>query len=119
MFAQISFGMGVDIQSDFEAFPETYSLSKKFWFIKPRLYIEYKGLNMSYQIENEIPSIEQLRNRIDDSNPLMLIAGNPDLKQAKTGDFSLTWSHRAGKTGLLSTGLKLQHSWDAIVPRMT
>ena len=119
MFAQISFGMGVDIQSDFEAFPETYSFSKKFWFIKPRLYIEYKGLNMSYQIENEIPSIEQLRNRIDDSNPLMLIAGNPDLKQAKTGDFSLTWSHRAGKTGLLSTGLKLQHSWDAIVPRMT
>ena len=117
--AQISFDIGVDIQSDFEVFPETHSFSKKFWFIKPRLTIDYKGLRVIYKIKNDIPSIEQLRNRIDDSNPLMLIAGNPDLKQAKTGDFSLTWGYRVGKTGLISTALKLQHSWDAIVPRMT
>ena len=116
--AQISFDMGVDIQSDFEAFPETNSSSKKFWYINPALGIEYKGFYASYQIENEIPSIEQLRNRIDDSNPMMLIAGNPDLKQAKTGNLDLTWGYRVGKTGLISTGLKLQHSWDAIVPRM-
>ena len=83
--AQISFDVGVDIQSDFEAFPETNSFSKKFWFIKPHVSIDYKGFNVRYKIENEIPAIEQLRNRIDDSNPMMLIAGNPELKQAKLG----------------------------------
>ena len=110
---------GVDIQSDNENFPISSSFSKNFWFINPTVTIKYKGLNFKYNIDTDIPSIEQLRNRIDDSNPLMLIAGNSNLKQSKTGVLDITWGTRAGKNGALAMGVKFRHSWDAITPQMT
>ena len=117
----IDFGIevGVDIQSDREMFPSSGSFIKKFWFFNPTASLSHKGLKARYHIDTDIPSLEQLRNRLDDSNPLMLLAGNPDLKQSKTGYLDLTWGHRVGRNGLISFGAKFNHSWDAIVPRMT
>ena len=119
LYMDLGVEAGVDIQTDNETFPLSSSFSKNFWFINPSANISYKGLKVKYNIKTDIPSIEQLRNRINDSNPLMLIAGNPNLKQSKTGLLDLTWGIRAGKTGILSAGIKFRHSWDAIVSKMT
>lgn len=110
---------GLSMQSDTEGFPTPSSFSKIFWYVNPRATISYKSFKLFYNIENEIPSIEQLRNRINDSNILMLIAGNPALKQAKYGIFRLSWTPRLGKQGMIRANVDLRHYWDAIVTKMS
>ncbi len=43
-----------------------------------------KNLRLFYRTSTSTPSINQLQNVIDNSNPLLLRAGNPDLKQQYT-----------------------------------
>lgn len=45
----------------------------------------------SYATSATLPSVEQLRDRIDNSNPLLLQSGNPDLKQSVRHAFTLSY----------------------------
>ena len=40
-----------------------------------------KNLNIFYRVSNNAPGVSQLQNILDNSNPLQLSIGNPDLKQ--------------------------------------
>ncbi len=72
---------------DRERIPRAYSGDKTYYSIMPFLSFSMNRVNFSLSSNSRIPSVEQLRRRIDDSRPLSLIGGNPDLKQSQTFTF--------------------------------
>lgn len=67
-------------------FPAASTISKKFVNVLPSATIEYKfskrkNLKIRYRTSTNAPSMTQLQNVLDNSNPLQLRIGNPDLKQ--------------------------------------
>ncbi|AKD04648.1 TonB-dependent receptor [Pontibacter korlensis] len=73
------------LQSQSE-FPENYSLKRSFNNVLPSAEYEYKfskstNLRINYRTSTEVPSVEQLQNVLDISNPLNPSIGNPRLDQ--------------------------------------
>ena len=69
-----------------QVYPENYRLDRKFNSLLPSLIFSYnisrdKNLNFFYRTANTAPSVTQLQNILDNSNPLQLTIGNPGLKQ--------------------------------------
>jgi hypothetical protein len=67
--------------------PNQISVNKNFLSLLPRTSLNIKfsqteNLNIFYRTNTNAPSITDLQNVIDNSNPLILTAGNPDLKQS-------------------------------------
>lgn len=82
-----------------EHFPTSFMVSKSFSNILPQAMLNYKfsrgtNLRIIYRTSTNMPSVSQLQNVINNSNPLLLSTGNPDLKQ----DFEHTVTIRYGKT---------------------
>lgn len=101
-----SFNVGADVeysQLDGEQyFPLAFTLTKHFTNILPNAMYQYrqdrgKNLRLMYRTNTDIPSISQLQNVIDNSNPLQLRTGNPDLKQSYTHTLSMRYG--STKTG--------------------
>ena len=69
-----------------QEYPVSFLLNKKFYSLLPSLMFRYnisrdRNLNIIYRAFNNPPSVTQLQNVLDNSNPLQLSIGNPDLKQ--------------------------------------
>ncbi|MDR3611613.1 MAG: TonB-dependent receptor [Ignavibacteriaceae bacterium] len=69
-----------------QVYPEKYQIDRKFNSLLPSIIFRYnisrnKNLNFFYRTSNTAPSVTQLQNILDNSNPLQLSVGNPDLKQ--------------------------------------
>lgn len=67
-------------------FPESIELDKTFTNVLPNAMMRLNfsrtsNLRVHYRANTNAPSITQLQNVIDNSNPLSITAGNPDLKQ--------------------------------------
>lgn len=67
-------------------FPVYYEVKKTFNNFLPDARFQYKfskkdNLRIFYRTRNNVPSVNQLQNVIDNSNPLQLSSGNPNLKQ--------------------------------------
>ncbi len=67
-------------------FPESLQLEKKFISILPNAMLRYtfsrsSNLRVFYRSNTNAPSLTQLQDIVDNSNPLSMTAGNPDLKQ--------------------------------------
>lgn len=85
-----------------ERFPEADVYDKRFnAFIPSASFVISKmtqNLLISYMPTVQLPSIEQLRPRLDDTNPYMLVAGNRHLKQSYThfllGQYSIMFGKR-------------------------
>jgi hypothetical protein len=80
-----------------QVFPIDYSINKTFVSILPSAQFQYKyskkkNLRISYRSSNKAPSVSQLQNVIDNTNPLQLSTGNPDLKQNWQNSLSLRYS---------------------------
>jgi hypothetical protein len=80
-----------------EQFPYALNISKNFESILPRIMFNYKftktkNLRITYRTNTSPPGISQLQNVINNSNPLLLSTGNPDLKQ----DYEQTLNLRFG-----------------------
>ncbi len=82
--------VGVDMQeavlSGNQTFPTDFKLNRSFTNILPTALFNYKvsrgkNLNISYRTSTKSPSVSQLQNVIDISNPLMVKSGNAALKQ--------------------------------------
>ena len=71
-----------------ERFPNNDAYDKRFNAFLPSMsfFISKmtERINISYMTYTQLPSIEQLRPRLDDANPYMLVAGNQRLKQSYT-----------------------------------
>jgi hypothetical protein len=69
-----------------QSFPINDNFRKDFSNLLPNLTIQYKinqakSLRLIYRTNTNTPSVNQLQNVIDNSNPLLLSAGNPNLSQ--------------------------------------
>ena len=53
--------------------------------------------NFNYSTNASTPSLEQVRPRLDNSNLYSVTAGNPDLKQSRSHNFSFSYSTVLGK----------------------
>ena len=72
-----------------QLFPLPTTVNKSFNNLLPNLMWRKKisaksSLNIMYRANTSTPSISQLQNVINNTNPLFLTAGNPDLKQQTT-----------------------------------
>lgn len=90
---QMNFMVGVNGQyaylSGSEVFPVSFTTKRTFINVLPGAMFTYKfsttsNLRIFYRTSTNPPSVTQLQNVIDNSNPLLLSTGNPDLKQAYT-----------------------------------
>jgi len=63
------------------------SITKKFWDFLPSVLINYtspdhRNLRIFYRTSTSAPAVTQLQQVIDNSNPLLLTTGNPNLAQS-------------------------------------
>ncbi len=84
------------LKSD-EQFPAEDQIKHSFTSILPQAMLRYdisksKNLRLFYRTSTNSPSISQLQNVIDNSNPVQLSAGNPDLKQTYQHSVFLRYS---------------------------
>lgn len=80
-------------------FPSDLSLRKSWLNVLPFAMLNFKfssatNLRLFYRTNTNAPSVAQLQNVVDNSNPLQLSTGNPDLKQ----EFSQSITARFGTT---------------------
>lgn len=69
-----------------QLFPKTNTVSRNFTNLLPTVLFEYqinaeKKLRFNYNSSTQAPSISQLQNVINNSNPLIISTGNPNLDQ--------------------------------------
>ncbi|SFE87054.1 outer membrane beta-barrel protein [Thermophagus xiamenensis] len=67
-------------------YPESYDLKKSFTSFRPRIWLNWKpgeGKNLMamYNASTQEPSANQLQDVVDNSEPLFLTTGNPNLSQ--------------------------------------
>jgi len=73
--------------------PTIFAIDKQFNAILPFAFMKYEfsktnQIRLFYRSSTDLPNGSQLQNAVDNSNPLLLNTGNPDLNQA--------YSHRLG-----------------------
>jgi hypothetical protein len=72
-----------------QVFPFSGSVEKTFYNVLPSAQMNYRfsdrtNLRVNYRTTTRPPTISQLQNVVDNTNPLLLSSGNPDLKQSYT-----------------------------------
>ena len=76
-----------------QAGPRPFDVARRTWSLLPSVRTEIKmgeqaTLNLSYRSNTDVPEPLQLRDVVDDTNPLALSTGNPDLRTARTHSIS-------------------------------
>lgn len=98
---KVSFNLGANVQqvelSGEQTFPLTQITKKTFSNILPNAMFTYSknkssNLRIHYRTYTELPGITQLQNVINNSNPLLLSAGNADLRQEFRHNIHLRYS---------------------------
>jgi hypothetical protein len=82
-----------------QSFPYPLQVNRNFTDLLPQAMLNYKftkteNIRVMYRSSTNAPNISQLQNIVDNSNPLLLRTGNPDLRQ----DYTHSLSVRYGKT---------------------
>lgn len=81
-----------------ETFPDMATYKQTFTNILPFAMLRYQfsrsaNLRLFYRSSTDLPSIDQLQNVVDNTNPLQLTTGNPNLTQAFQHNISLRYSN--------------------------
>ena len=106
-----SFNAGLNAQyatlDGTQAFPYALAINRNFSDLLPSAMFNYKftkseNIRVMYRTNTNAPSITQLQNIVDNSNPLLLRTGNPDLRQDYTHSLSIRYGKTNSKAG---TGL--------------
>ena len=89
----LSAQLGVDVQNEHLEGAQTattsFTVDRSFWSVLPSARLRLplgdgRRLDLDYRARTETPSATQLQDVVDNSNPLLLTSGNPDLTQATT-----------------------------------
>lgn len=86
------FGISPEIvhRTDLERYPDSEKYLKNYFSVNPEFRISYKNLvEVKMDTKTNLPSLEQIRERVEDSNTMMVKAGNPDLKPERSMGISL------------------------------
>ena len=107
---KLMINIGADYQalnlSGQQTFPISSSVNKIFMAVLPKVmtrisFSKTKEMRLFYTTSAQAPTVTQLQNVIDNSNPLNLSSGNPDLKQQYIHNivyrFNSTWQE-SGKS---------------------
>jgi len=118
-FEKVNFSAGVNYQNarliSQQTFPYTTNVSRTFDNILPNAHFRYnfsktKSFRSNFRTSTNAPSISQLQNVIDNSNPLSISSGNPDLNQSYTytlmGHYSTTNMEKGTSLFLFAMGSK-------------
>jgi hypothetical protein len=85
-----------------QTFPQMLETEQTFSNLLPFAMLRWdidgrqKNMRIFYRTNTDLPSISQLQNVVDNTNPLQLRVGNPNLKQAYS--HSLFWRYQATNT---------------------
>lgn len=87
-----------------ETFPVKYKLDKSYSNLLPMLMLNYKinpanSIRLMYNARTQAPSVSQLQSVVDNSDPLNLYVGNPDLDQSYTNNINLRYSYTSATKG--------------------
>jgi hypothetical protein len=99
-----------------QTYPAGGTISRTFRDVLPSLMLNWNGpdrsnLRVSLQSSTRPPAISQLQNVTDNSNPLILTSGNPDLKQSTSQSLVTRYSHTdPAKSRTLFAMLSLQRT---------
>lgn len=92
-----------------QVFPRTFDFGRSFRNILPMAMLTYnisngKNLRFNYRTQTSQPSVSQLQEVIDNTNPLQLSAGNANLVQSFGHSFSLRYlaTNMGASTNLLA-----------------
>ncbi len=92
-----------------QLFPEQKEVDKPFRNIFPSVFFRYRigprqNFRINYTTSNNLPTVSQLQNVIDNSNPLVLTTGNSNLEQEFSHNFRIAYGffNFSGKGGFLS-----------------
>lgn len=100
---KLTFSANLDLQqanlNSNQTFPTELKISRTFTNLLPFAFLRYtisptKNLRIFYRTSTNAPSITQLQNVVNNTNPLQLRAGNPDLEQ----EFSQLFTFRYNST---------------------
>ncbi len=87
-----------------ETFPIAFNLKKSYNNILPMAMLNFKfnqsnSLRMMYNTRTQAPSIGQLQSVVDNSDPLNLYVGNPNLNQSYANNINLRYSYTSATKG--------------------
>ena len=85
-------------------FPYQYSTTREFLSVLPNVMFNYKFGNTStlrifFKTSTSPPSISQLQSVINNSNPLLLSTGNPELNQSYNSSINIRYGFAKGPKG--------------------
>lgn len=71
-----------------QTFPQQVMFDTRFFNVLPSASLRYnldknRNIRFNYRSSTQLPSVDQLQNVVNNSNPLQLTAGNPNLVQAE------------------------------------
>ncbi len=104
----INMALGVNgqdaILTGTNVFPYQYNTTREFLSVLPNIMFNYKFANTStlrifYKTSTSAPSISQLQSVINNSNPLLLSTGNPDLNQSYNNSLNIRYGFAKGSKG--------------------
>jgi hypothetical protein len=82
----VNLNYNISVLGNDQKLPYSISAERKFTSILPSMMMRYnisrdKSFNLFYRTNNNEPAIEQLQDVLDNSNPIQMSIGNPDLRQ--------------------------------------
>ena len=80
---------------DRERLPSSVAADKTYFTVNPTLSVIFRRMAFSVGSGSSVPAVEQIRRRIDDTQPLSLAAGNPDLKMSNFLNLQWSWGGSA------------------------
>ncbi len=80
--------------NNLQEFPRAFDLNRTFESFLPTMRLEYQfspnfNMELNYDTRTNAPSVQDLQAVIDNSNPLQLRTGNPDLDQSYTNSLRM------------------------------
>lgn len=93
-----SLGVGFASHIDTERIPTLDAAPHQFVLPDVGVVFKWDEFILQYHMDSSIPSIEQLRDRLSDNDPLYLVAGNPDLRPSHTHSLTAHYAHTFPKT---------------------
>lgn len=107
IYSQLTFTLGIPMtheSMDYQRGTQVDTLMKRNKvFINPgisfnhEMYKKNRGFSINYNMDNSAPGMTSLLNIRDDSNPLYITLGNPNLKNTRTHNFYSQYRDKFGK----------------------
>jgi hypothetical protein len=107
-----------------QTFPQLADIGQTWQNILPDANFRYNfgrrsNIRFSYSTDTRTPSVRQLQDVVDNSNPLRMSTGNPDLNQQYSHNFSIRLRHANPEKGSSTSGFAALNLTDDFIGNRT